>query len=202
MLTQKQKINPLYPNTTSVNSNDDDSAFTLSGTIVNAKSQPVPNCIITILSKQAIPIVEIDTSTENGKFKFNLPPYYDSTQFVFQLTDLKGKNLNACHIIFDTDSAIHFSTPAYLKTTFPLSDSIQSIKTQLAISDSAFSFEGKHWLKPVIVKSYKKKEVNYDESKRVSKFSRIITNDMIGEGPGRAGYALANIPLISFSAVK
>lgn len=201
MLTQNEKLNPLYPTITPANNNDNYSGFILSGTIVNTKSQPVSNCIITILCKQAVPIVETDTSNENGRFKLNLPPYADSTQFVFQLSDLKGKNQSNYHIIFDADSAIRFSTPSYLKTTFPLSTSLQPIKIQLAISDSAFEFEGKHWLKPVIVKSYKNKEVNYDESKRVSHFSRIITSDMIGYGPGKAGFALENIPLISFPAL-
>ncbi len=190
MLAQKQELNPLYSTATHVNSNDNDSGFTLSGIVVNAKRQPVSKCIITILSKQAIPIVETDTSTADGKFKFNLPPYADSTQFVFQLSDIKGKSLSNCRMIFSADSIIHFATPSYLKKTFPLSASLYSIRSQLAISDSAFIFEGKHWLKPVTVIGYKKKAVNYDESKRVSRNSTIITRDMIGEGANMTKVAL------------
>lgn len=192
MLTQDQKTNPLYSNTILNHNDDNDSGFILSGTIVNAKSQPVSNCIITILSSRGIPIIETDTSAINGKFKFNLPPYTDSTQFIFQLSDMKGKNQNTYRIIFDADSAIHFSTPSFLKRIFLLNTSLQSIKSQLTISDSVSSFEGKHWLKPVTVKGYKQKEVNFDEHKRVSKNSQIITGDMIGDGPGMASVAIMN----------
>jgi hypothetical protein len=193
MLTQNQKINPLYTNETQINNNDNDSGFTLSGTIVTVRDEPVANCVITILSNEAIPIVETDTSDVNGKFKFNLPAYTDNTKFTFQLNDIKGKNTSAYHINFDVDSKERFKTPAYLKTTFPLSASLSSIKNQLMMSDSAFSVSGKHWLNPVTVKT-RNKSVDYDTTKKISRFSHIITREMIGNGPGMAGAALLNVP--------
>lgn len=194
MLTQIQKTNPLYLNGSSVKSNDNDSGFTLSGMIMNVKDEPVANSIITILSNEANPIIETDTSNANGKFKFNLQAYADSTKFTFQLTDIKGKNLSNCHLVFDIDTKEHFSTPAYLKTTFPLSASLQAIKSKLIASDSTTSFSGKHWLNPVTVKTRESQNADYDTTKKISRFSHIITKEMIGNGPGMAGAALLNVP--------
>ncbi len=193
MLTQHQKTNPLNSNTTQISNYDNDSGFTLSGTIANTQDEPVANCIITILSNEAIPIVETDTSDNNGKFKFNLPAYAGDTKFTFQLNDMRGKSSSAYHINFDTDSKERFSTPAYLKTTFPLSASLPSIKSELVTSDSALAFSGKHWLNPVTVKT-SNKIADYDTTKKISRFSHIITREMIGSGPGMAGAALLNVP--------
>ena len=194
MLIQNQKANPLYTNANENNINDDDSGFTLSGTIVNVHDEPVANCVITILSNEAIPIVETDTSDVNGKFKFNLPAYADNTRFTFQLNDMKNKNTSAYHINFDLNPEEYFKTPAYLKTTFPLNASLQSIKSQLIMSDSALAFSGKRWLDPVTVKTYGNKNADYDTTKKISHFSHIITREMIGNGPGMAGAALLNVP--------
>lgn len=196
MLTQKEKNNPLALIATNFNNTDEDTGFLIRGTIVNTKDKPVAKCIVTILSNQANPIVETDTSDVNGRFNFNLPDYYDTLRFTYQLSSIKGTSLNTYRAILDRDSLMHFTTPSYLKTTFPLIASFQSIKSELIHSDSVFSFSGKHWLKPVIVRGYKKPEVNYDESKRVSRNSQIFTSDMLREGAGMTKIILLNNPSV------
>ncbi len=193
MLTQSKKSNPFYSVSETANKHAMDTNFILSGRIATLKNNPLQNDIVTILSANPA-ILAKDTSDSNGMFTFHLPGYYDSTHFIIQLNNPKGKSIDNFRIVFNTNSPVTFSTPAYLKTTFALSDSLQSIKRQLAISDSAFFFEGKHWLKPVIVKSYKPKEVNYDVTKRVSSFSYIITRDQIGVGSNTAGFAILRTP--------
>jgi hypothetical protein len=193
MLTQSKKANPFYAVSQRDNNNLSDTDFVLSGRIATSKNAPLQNHIITILSSNPF-IIDKDTSDADGMFTFHLPYYYDSTHFIVQVNNAKGKSIDNYRIDFKTDSSIRFSTPAYLKTTFALSDSLPSIKRQLAISDFAFSFQGKHWLKPVTVKSYKQKKVNYDETKRVSSFSRVITSDQIGAGSNTAGFAILGNP--------
>ena len=194
MLTQNEKINLLNSSANDYSSNNNDSDFVLSGKIVNAENKPIENAVLTILSHEPVVIAETDTLNNNGKFKFYLPPYPDNTSFTFQLNDLTGKRLSTYQVIFDVDSSIHFSTPSYLKTTFPLDKNVQSIiKTQQAILDSTGTLGNKHWLNPVTVQGYSNQK-DYDSTKRVSRFSHIITREMIGNGPGMAGAALLNVP--------
>ncbi len=194
MLTQTPNINALHFAQTTNGTYVDDTDFVLSGKVLNSQNKPVDNSILTILSSQANPIIETDTTDNNGRFNFELPVYNDSLLFTFQLTDIKGKLLNNDHVIFDAKPKIRFPTPVNLKATFLLSDSIQSIKSQLLKSDSLVSFTGKHWLKPVTVKGYVKPKVNYDESKRVSHMSQIFTRDMLGEGANMTSIMLLNNP--------
>ncbi len=192
MLAQKPKHNPLDYTPAEPWNNDQDAGFLIKGQIVNAKNISVPECVITILANKPAQIIELDTSDENGKFKFHLPPFNGKILFTYQLSNLQGRRMDNYHAVFDTASDIRFATPAYLKTTFPLSDFFQPAKFQLTGADSANLFSARHLLKPVTVKrSY---EDTFDLKKRVSRFSHIITRDMIGEGPGRAGYALLNVP--------
>ncbi len=190
MLTQ----NKPYPFSSDVKNivDDNDSAFILSGKILSLKDEPINNAVATILSDKPVLIVETDTLTQDGKFKFSPPPYADKTQFTFQLNSLLGSKIIAYQIVFDSDSSFHFSTPAYLKKTFPLDTNVQSIKRKFASQDSAAN--NNQWLKPVTVKGYTSGPTNYDTTKRVSRFSHIITREMIGNGPGMAGNALLNVP--------
>lgn len=192
MLAQKQKSNPLNHTVVNSWSKDEDTSFTIKGQIVNKKNIPVSQCVITILANKPAQIVETDTCDNNGKFKFQLPPFYGKILFTYQLSNLEGKKMDNYYALFDTTSGVQFPTPDYLKTTFSLKDFFQPAKFQFSNSDSANLFSDKHVLKPVTVK--KSNEDNFDITKRVSRYSHVITREMIGEGPGRAGYALFNVP--------
>jgi hypothetical protein len=52
-------------------------------------------------------------------------------------------------------------------------------------------------LSPVTVKGYKKKELTYDPSKRVSPDSKIITSENIGTGAGSVANAFLRVPGVS-----
>ncbi len=192
MLAQKQRNNPLNYTVAESWKNDEDTGFIIKGQIVNAKNIPVPEGVITILANKPAQIVELDTSDENGNFKFQLPSFNGKIFFTYQLSNLDGKRIDNYHAVFDTASMMHFSTPPDLKTIFPLNGLLKSAKYYSMNSDSANLLSKGQLLKPVTVK--RTDGDNFDLKKRISRFSHVITRDMIGDGPGRTGYALLNVP--------
>ncbi|SEM86976.1 TonB-dependent Receptor Plug Domain [bacterium A37T11] len=66
-------------------------AMRISGTIVKHNGKPVPNAKVTVLSTSNFGAV-IDTVTDaDGRFNFDRLIFYDSTKFVVQARDEKGK---------------------------------------------------------------------------------------------------------------
>ena len=173
---------------------NNDSSFTISGTVVNSNKEPVAKKIITIFSKQNKSHFDTDTTDINGRFKFYFTDLNDSTQFVVQVSNLKGIKEDKYSVVFDTHPMPHFITPAYLKKKFIFDEKLKAIQYQLYVIDSFQIGTGKEWLKSLVVNSYKKPEVNYDKSKRVNPFSYIITPEMIGQGANMAGNALLRAP--------
>jgi hypothetical protein len=170
------------------------SSFTISGTVFNKKNEPSAKKLITIFSNQNYNLVISDTTDVNGKFTFYVPDYSDSTQFVVQVGNLKGKKEDGYKIVYDTVYVPHFKTPSHLKKKFTVDEKLQMIINELYHFDSVRISTGKEWLKPVIINRRKQKKVNYDETKRVSPYSQVITPEMIGQGANRAGDALLMIP--------
>ncbi len=190
-----QNILSAKPATTTM----EEDSFTVRGKVLNKKEEAVSRKTVTILSNKQLFLVATDTTDTNGRFHFYLPDYYDSTAFSLQVSDKKGRKEEAFHILLDTVRYPEFQTPAILKKTFMQDQQIQAIRNGFYSSDSFFTGTGKGYLKTIVVKTYKKKEVNYDASKRISNFSHIITQDMIGAGPEMAGNALLMIPGVHLS---
>ena len=187
MLTQKNKFTGWQDESdisdTRTTNIDDDSVFTaINGHVEGAGNTPKPNRIITLVTKQNdLGVFETDTTNNLGRFHFSLPGYDDSTEFLLQVANKKGIKQDE-EIIIDSFAFPHFKTPAQSKKRFASTETkvIHDFKAHQL--DTTLIGTGKEWLNAVTVKAYKKKEVDYDESKRVSPFSRIITSDMIEQG--------------------
>jgi hypothetical protein len=152
----------------------------IQGLAKNEKNEPSKNDVVTILSKDA-GIVQTDTTDENGKFHFDLTQVPDSTHFIFQLTDLKNRPAKD-KITISTLEFPNFITPKRLKKKFPLPqiETLEHFKAHQL--DTVIIEKGKGWLKAVTIRARKKKEVDYDETKRISQFSSIVAGDQIPKG--------------------
>ena len=202
MLTrQKSETTPIPASLSEANKKikTDDSSFTISGKVVNKKGELVSKHIVTVLSAKKIFFVQTDTTNTNGAFRFSLPDFSDSTEFSFQINNSRGRKDDEDHIVFDTAAMPDIATPAYLKRKVVQPRFLQTARIAF-LNTSAFTAGfGKDYLKPITVTTFKKKELTYDASKRVSNFSHIITQDMIGAGADMAGNALLMIPGVHLS---
>lgn len=206
MLTQKNNYADRYNAYYSNNNYDflmsikdeDGSVASINGRIFDSKNNPVKKRVITLFSNKNEVIFMHDTTDESGRFHFRLPDQQDSVQFILQVADLKGRLLNE-EIIVDTFSYPDIHTPAHLKKKFSRQE-IEMLKNFKTYQLSTLSFGiGKGWLKPVTVKGLKKKELSYNDSKRVSQFSKIITPDKFDQGGvGGITNALLMVPGVHF----
>lgn len=186
MLTQKA----LYSNWKYNDSNtasdttfeqEDSSIANINGHIVDKKNNPLKNRIVTLISNKHTAIFETDTTDEYGRFHFPLPRYDDSTLFTMQVTNLKGVQ-QSDKMIIDTFIFPVVHTPFGLKRKFSTTQAAVLNHFKTYQLDTFKIGSGKEWLKAVTVKRYKKKPVDYDETKRVSQFSKVITTDQLGSG--------------------
>jgi TonB-dependent SusC/RagA subfamily outer membrane receptor len=175
------------------------SSFEISGTVLTRKNVPVADKIVTIFSNKNSVLPNTDTTDINGRFQFYFTDLNDSTRFVVQVSNLKGIKEDKYTVVFDTVSMPRFITPGFLKKKFVLDEESEKVIQHLLNIDSVIIGTGKEWLKPVILKRYQKKEVTYDESKRVSPFSHIITPEMINRGAQQIGNALLMIPRVQLA---
>jgi hypothetical protein len=173
---------------------DSATSMHISGTVLNKKNQPVAKKIVTIFSNRNYMFMNTDTTDINGRFRFSVPDYSDSTQFLFQVSNLKGKKQDEYHFVWDTLKMPQFATPVYLKKKFVFDHKSYAIQNELYYVDSVQIGSGSKWLKPVIINRYKKKKADYDETKRVSPFSHIITHKMLARGANTTGNALLMVP--------
>ncbi len=165
-------------NTNSIPTSNSDNNLILTGIVINKKKEPVPDQAIVLMPKANNVSVLQDTTDNNGRFSFLLPDYEDSTEFNFQLNNLKGVNQDY-NIIVDPLNLPRFTTPSFLKERY------DEYKTQLIKRietyhmDSVVITRGKGWLTPVTVKSQNAKE---PARNRKNTSSNIITHDMIKQG--------------------
>ena len=155
----------------------DDKFFSTSGIVLNEKNLPVSNVVVTLLSTRGQGIAKTDTTDQHGRFQFNLPSYSDSTQFIVQAADKKGRPINA-NIVLDTISLPGFNTPLFLKKPLPPEATREIIQERAVPPDFLLPGRGKE-LQEVIVHGRVKKLLTYDDRKRVSQFSRVITPEML-----------------------
>lgn len=157
---------------------DNDSSLSLSGKITTLKNTPAVHYTVTLMSKSDNAYIGTDVTNEEGQFHFNGIDYTDTTLFVIQTTNPKGKNenvnisiepipfpLNRIDRSFGSDqiySNVNNGIRFYKSFMY---DSLEdSIKAKI--------------LKEVII-SKKMKKLNYDESTRVSAASYVITPDIL-----------------------
>lgn len=168
---------------------DVDSLLYIKGTVLNEKNIPSANKILTLLSNSGGLILHTDTTDNEGRFRFPLDNYSDSTQFALEVRNLNGRIEND-KIVLDTLVYPKLNTPVSLKQ-FPQLDT-RSLKKYLnTYYDASLNDNDKHSLPRVVVKDRKK--VNYDQSKRVSPNSAIITSDDFNEGNNSLGNAVLRV---------
>ncbi len=176
------------------NPNIHDSSFgNIYGKILNKRNEPLKNQLVTMYLNARSLMIQTDSTDERGRFHFLLPEdLRDSTEIRFELNNSKSPNTDKI-ISLEPFRFPVFPTPVRLKRRF--SDSVEMVledfyKTQL---DTMHVGTGKGWLRAITVRHYKKRPVDYDETKRVSNFSKIISGDQIPQGANGTGYSLLSV---------
>ena len=200
MLTQKSDFEKQQIDSHAINDDPDSSISVIKGKILDSKGHPQKNRIVTLYCFKNFMILETDTTDESGRFHFQLPDYPDSTEFTIQVTNSKGI-LQDDKIIPDTFAFPHFNTATQLKKRFA-SDQLQALNNfKRSDLDTIRNWNGKGWLKEVTVKGYKKKPSAFDEQKRVSNFSHVVTYDQFKSGGfNSVGNSLLMVPGVHFKS--
>ena len=205
MLTQPQENTGRSFNRSTVpvinnSSVDSDSTITdIKGKILNKKNQPVSNRIVTLYSTKQINLFATTTTDSSGHFKFPLSSYPDSVAFTLQVSNQKGIKQDD-KIIVDAFPFPKFATPISLKKKLllPQIKQVQNFRAQYL--DDYIVGTGKEWLKGVTVTG-KRKVTNYDNSKRVSSFSHVLTGEAIQRmGGNNANAVILTMPGIHLRA--
>ena len=173
--------------------NEDSNFLSIQGRIVNRKNEPLIGYMVDLFSDQK-DMFRIDTTDDKGRFIFSLPDFEDGSKFNLKLTNLEGKAQDGL-VIFDKSNFPQVSTPVTLKQRFNLTalGLIRDSKSKQL--DTLTNGSGKGMLSPVTIRTDKPAGTNYDESKRVSKFSYIITSEKFQNGDSYAVVnAIKNIP--------
>ncbi|HVX49034.1 MAG TPA: Plug domain-containing protein [Chitinophagaceae bacterium] len=154
----------------------------LSGHVVNRRGLPVKGRVITgVAVKSVNPYFGIDTTNAEGDFHLPLPPGSDSLVFAIRLTTMHDIKTGDSLVVnnFNFPSPL---TPVAFKKYFYTDYAKVASDFKRYHLDTFFTATGKEWLKPVTVTSIVKKQVDYDESKRMSPFSFILSGDKLGHG--------------------
>lgn len=179
---------------------EDSSLGSINGLVIDRKGKPEKKKVVTLFTYKTEMILKKDTIGENGRFHFQLPGLRDSLEFMIQVTDLKGRTIDQ-RIIIDTFPFPSFQTPIQLKKRFSQENRIISKNLRNKLLDTLDSRYRKHWLKVVTVVRAKKIKPDYDESKRVSLFSRIVTFDQLQQtGMNSIENALLMVPGVHLRA--
>ncbi len=160
---------------------EEDDQVAIRGRILNKKGGGINNDIVTLFGNQDGIIFAVDTTHENGRFYLAVQNYKDNSEFQLQVTNLKGRSQDP-RIEIDSFQFPLVKTPVSHKKYlgFPQVAYVQTFKTQ--ILDTFIYGKGKEWLTLVTVTAAKKKQLSYDENKRISMFSTIITPDQMEKG--------------------
>ena len=171
----------------------DDGFFNLHGTAMNQKGKPLSNAVTILICPKPQNFFEVDTTDEEEHFKFHTNGYPDSTRFLIQLADKKGNPVEG-KVELDSIVFPRVKTPLNLKKYLPMTTLGEIDKKNKESNDFILPAKGKE-LKEVIVRARVKKPPTYDESKRVSLFSKVLTRDMIKtSGRGSIANSLMFIP--------
>ena len=148
---------------------DNDSLLYIKGVVFNEKKEPAADKIVNLISKS---IFSTDTTDREGRFRFPLDKYDDSTRFALKVTNLKGRPDNGS-AVFDPIVYPKVKTPAFLKEGTPV-----NTRKLRAYFNTYYTLDtdDKHVLPHVYLK-----DLDYDVSKRVSQTSTILTSKQINE---------------------
>ena len=183
-----------------ISSDDDEKILNLIGKITDRKDRPFKDWIVTAISKnQTNLFIDSDTTKENGTFKMALPQDIDSLPLSLQIRDKHNTTRTDGYMLIDSFPFPAFATPVSLKQQFMA----YNIKTLAFIQnyhvDTSITFQGIGWLKPITVTTIAKKELNYDESKRINSISQILASDKFRYGGhGAVSNALLMVPGITY----
>lgn len=161
-----------------------DSLLDISGIALNDKSQPAINTIVTLLSNSGNGLFVTDTTDSKGRFYFAVDGYMDSTQFSLNTKTSGGKKQQVKFIVNPLKWTV-FKTPSHFKQHFVPETSLRKYRSDYLDPEPDASIK-----KLPLVQLRGK--ANYDESKRVSKYSAVITSDEIPEG-GNVGNAVLGV---------
>ena len=173
--------------------NDEESFLYIKGKAMDEKNEPADNKILTLFSNSGKNVFITDTTNNKGHFIFPVSNYIDSTQFAIEARNLNNKSAKV-KIIKDPILFPHFITPVTLKYYFQKEPVLSNHFKNLYL-DSALSNE--KMLSPVSLIG--KKEPNYNQLKRVSSSSSIITSDQLDErqSVGTAVQKIGGVHIIS-----
>ncbi|HSN08916.1 MAG TPA: Plug domain-containing protein, partial [Hanamia sp.] len=183
MLIRENNYETLAKNMENSAADDNDSLLYQKGVVLNENNKPAPEKIVTLISNK---VFRTDTTNSEGRFRFPVDNYPDSTQFGLRITNLKGRP-ETDGIILDTIVFPKVKTPASMKELATLNSKMlrKYIDTYYSLNT-----DDKHLLPHVYLKDQKK--ANYDVSKRVSDNSTILTSDEINER-NSVGNAVLNV---------
>lgn len=173
----------------------------LTGRITDRKGNGISNRIVTAITRNTRGFfMDVDTTGNNGEFSLSLPQSFDSLQLSLQVTDKHQAQRLTDNIKIDSFHFPHFTTPSSLKQQFLASNINTLAIIQKYHVDTAITFQGKGWLKPITVKTIKKEEPNYDATRRMNLMSQIVTRDKFRYGGLDAiGNAVLMVPGVSLS---
>ena len=160
-----------------INSKEKDSSLSISGKLTNNKNAPLSHYAISLISKSGNTFIGIDTTNEQGEFHFAGIDYSDSTSFFIQIKNRKGINEDV-NVSIDP---LHFPS---VKIDKIFGAAVADVASQQGIDFyMRFMYDSKEMekirvLKEVIVTKTNKK-ANFDDPRRVSPVSYIITSDVI-----------------------
>lgn len=157
---------------------DIDSLLYIRGTVFNEKKELSSNKSLTLISSSGNLQMYTDTTDAAGRFCFRPGSYADSTEFIIEIRDAKGNKQNDS-IVLDKPAYLQVNTPVGLKQLLPATTRMQKRYLQAYYNTAAMDF-GKETLPHVTVKDNKKK-VDYNEAKRVSPNSSILSSEDLNE---------------------
>ena len=182
--TYEKISKPFYQSTAA----DTDSLLYIKGILLNEKNEPSANKVLTLVSNSGDLIIHTDTTDNAGRFSFPLMNYTDNTQFALEARNLNGKSEKS-KLIIDEPVYPSFKTPLPLKQFLPVQT--KTIKTYInTYQEDALMNDSKNTLPVVKVKSIKK--VDYNELKRVSSTSSILSSNELNER-NSVGNAVLNV---------
>lgn len=171
---------------------DNDSLLFIKGKAFYLNQKPAAKKVATLLPKSGNIGFIIDTTDTQGKFRFPLIEYPDSTQFLIQIANQHGK-VEQVKVVLDSMAFPGIAGPPAEKQKFRLS--MAMIKRYVRFYTDTSLPRWDKQLEPVIVRAVKKKELNYDEAKRISQFSKIITAEKFNKaGVNSVSNAVLEIP--------
>ncbi|MEO8862433.1 MAG: TonB-dependent receptor plug domain-containing protein, partial [Ginsengibacter sp.] len=167
---------------------DADSLLYIKGKVINSKNEPASGKVINLLVSSGDLSFHSDTTDIAGRFSIPFENYQDSMQFALEIKDLNGRTQND-KIIIDDPAYPKLKTPAFLKEYLQLQP-----KTIRKYINAYYEFgmdDDKHAL-PAVVVNKSQTNMDYDQSKRISPASKILTSRELNERNG-VGNSVLNV---------